>query len=400
MKLSNAKLRQLAQQDLAGTRYFSDPAAEGLQIRVTRTRIRFYLRYRINGSQRNMAIGGFPALSLDDARLKVAELQRALLDGIDPLEERAVQRAVPTVNQFFYQHYLPHAKVHKRSWVLDESIYRNHLDPYFGKKDMNHVTAMQVQSFTQAKLRTNLSISVINRMLIVLGCLYTKAKKWQFVGVQDRSSLGIELLPNPNKVTRYLSQDEKRRLFEALDQARFPMTKHIVTFLLLTGARKRECLDARWTDFDLDAGVWAIPKTKAGGSRTVAMSTAAIELLETVSELHTAAFNGKRCPYVFCNMNTQKPYTQFYQAWQTARIRAGLEDFRLHDLRHTFASVLVSNGVSLYEVQELLGHSSPRMTTRYAHLSQDRLRNSAEVAAKVFELGSGAKNSKNSQETD
>ena len=384
MKLSDAKLMQLVRNHTGGKRYISDPLTRGLQIRVSPNSVRFCYRYRINGSQRVITIGPFPELTLSAARQKAMELGRAVLAGEDPLEERATIKSVPRLSEFFWQHYLPNIKMQKRSWSLDESVFRIHLEPVFGKKGMNDITPNQVNRFKEMKLAQGLSRSIINRMLVLLGSLYTKAKKWQFVAVQDRSALGLELLSNPNQITRFLDQDETRRLFAAVEQSECAIARHIITFLLLTGARKRECYDAKWQDFDLDRGLWTIPENKSGQPRVVTVSSAVVELLHTVADLHRKALPQGQSSHVFCNLRTGRPYYHFYQTWNRIRIRAGLEDFRMHDLRHSFASALVSNGVSLYEVQELLGQSSPRTTMRYAHLSQERLRKSAEVAAQVF----------------
>jgi site-specific recombinase XerD len=95
--------------------------------------------------------------------------------------------------------------------------------------------------------------------------------------------------------------------------------------------------------------------------------------------------NAEACPFVFPNPKTLKPFSSVFYAWNTARVKAGLSDVRIHDLRHTFASTLVNQGVSLYEVQKLLGHAQIRTTERYAHLNQSKLQASAEFAGKVFE---------------
>ena len=122
---------------------------------------------------------------------------------------------------------------------------------------------------------------------------------------------------------------------------------------------------------------WRIAKTKSGKIRHVPLSNGAMEVLEKL-KLNLIGGPIKETP-IFPNLRTVKPYVNFYYSWDNARKRAGLKDFRIHDLRHSFASSLVNAGRSLYEVQELLGHADIKTTSRYSHLSRERLIEAVQV---------------------
>lgn len=172
---------------------------------------------------------------------------------------------------------------------------------------------------------------------------------------------------------RYISQEEAQRLFEALEASDSKMLKYIVAMLLLTGARKREVLDARWSDFDLENRLWRIEFNKTGKPRHVPLSDGALQLLASLPRR-------EGCDYAFANPDTGKPFVSFFYSWDTARKRAGMADVRIHDLRHSFASFLINGGRSLYEVQKILGHTQVKTTQRYAHLSHDSLVAAANTA--------------------
>ena len=163
-----------------------------------------------------------------------------------------------------------------------------------------------------------------------------------------------------------MSQDELRRLSEAIKKSENPMLEPIISMLILTGARKSEVLNARWEDFDLNRRLWRISYTKTGKSRTIPLSESAQAVLERIPKI-------ENCPYVFVNPDTGKPFNAIYNSWNTARKRAGLEDLRIHDLRHSFASFLINGGRTIYEVGELLGHTQVKTTMRYAHLANETL---------------------------
>jgi integrase len=155
------------------------------------------------------------------------------------------------------------------------------------------------------------------------------------------------------------------------------MLKYIVAMLLLTGARRNEVLHARWQDIDFNARQWLIPKNKSARTRYIPLSDAALRLIEQVPRV-------EGCEYIFANPKTGKPFVQIWYPWDTARKKAGLDDLRIHDLRHSYASFLVNAGRSLYEVQHLLGHARPVTTQRYAHLAQETLFEASNQAAAMM----------------
>ena len=142
--------------------------------------------------------------------------------------------------------------------------------------------------------------------------------------------------------------------------------------LLLTGARRREITQAKWEHVDWEKRVLLVPVSKSGRPRIVALNAAAFALLRSIPR-------DPESPYVFPGR-----LVGVFYPWDRIRRRAGLPDVRLHDLRHSFASILVNQGVSLYIVQGLLGHASPRMTQRYAHLAPQTLLDAAEVVSSVI----------------
>jgi integrase len=145
--------------------------------------------------------------------------------------------------------------------------------------------------------------------------------------------------------------------------------------LILTGARRGEVLKAKHEDFNLNQLCWTIPTSKSGKKRVLPITPQLLELYKSIPKDDT--------PYLFASAKSKKPYVTIYVSWNSARTRAGLKDLRMHDLRHSFASALVNSGRSLYEVQTLLGHSTSKMTQRYAHLSNESLMSAASCAGSL-----------------
>ena len=141
----------------------------------------------------------------------------------------------------------------------------------------------------------------------------------------------------------------------------------------------------RWRDIDLASRVWTVPRSKNGRSRRIMLSSLALKVLDsTHAQAEQLGLDTAQDSFVFTNPQTQTAYHSFYASWFVARDKAGLDTLRIHDLRHTYASMLINKGVSLYEVQTLLGHSSIQMTQRYAHLEPNQLHQRTEIVGDLI----------------
>lgn len=355
----------------------TDPNTRGLVYEVRPSGRSFYLRYTFEGRQRTIPLGPFPTLNIKDARKRAEALKREVLSGTDPLAVKHEKTHSPTIREFFNKVYLPYSKNEHRDPYGNQSLFNNHLGPRFGSKRMNEITRLMIRTWINELLDKGYSASFINRMLVLLGHLYTIANDLDVEGVPARSELRIKLLKVVQKHTTHLSSKEVQRLALALEASKNLKLKYIVSFLLMTGARRSEALNAKWEHINYGSKTWLVPLAKSGQPRHVYLSDAALTLLD---RLASEAFTDHSNPYIFPNPTTGQPYRCIHNAWKVARTAAGLPDLRLHDLRHSYASTLVNNGVSLYDVQKLLGHSSIKTTQRYAHLSSERLFKSAAVA--------------------
>lgn len=364
----------------------TDTRTYGLQYELRKNGGFFNYRYSFLGRQRSIPIGKYGVLKIRDARRRALELARMVALGQDPLSIKDAQRQCPTFHEFFMTKYLPFAKLDKRSWDSDDSLYRNHFKDVFGSSRMNQITKGKVRDFLLSKVGQGSANGTVNRMLVLIRYNFNLAIDWETPGIADNPAKGFKPFPENNKIERYLTQEESHALKQALETNKNSMLKYIITMLLVTGARKQEALKAKWEDIDLKACVWRIPLSKSGKVRHITLSETAVKVLTLVQE-HNAKVLGPSyldCPYVFPNPKILKPFCTIYCAWDTARKQAGLPALRIHDLRHTFASTLVNNGVSLYEVQKLLGHAHISTTERYAHLKQEKLKESAGFAGKTF----------------
>ena len=341
----------------------------------------YYLHYRDpHGRQRQYRISDTKSITLDQARKTAQKLRGQIALGINPAAEKATLRQIPTFSEFINERYMPYIKGYKKSWEADDSYLRNHLLPAFGKKHLDEITKHDVIQFHHGMHTKGYAQGTCNRCLILLRYAINLAIRWEIPGITANPTKDVALFEDlAGKKERFLTKVEAQRLYESVCQSENTMLQYIIPMLILTGARKREVLDSKWEDFDLNRKQWRIPTTKAGRPRHVPLSDGVLQLLATIPR-------HDNCPWVFANPKSHKPYVSIFISWDTARKNAKLADVRMHDLRHSFASFLVNAGRSLYEVQKILGHTQIKTTQRYAHLSQDTLIDAANEASKAVTL--------------
>lgn len=355
-----------------------DTRTRGLMLEVRPQGKTYYLRYQtIRGKTRQLRLANAGDVTLAQARHLAEQARNKIAMGEDPAQTRAAQRAVPTFAAFIQDQYIPYIKTYKRSWDTDVSLLKNHLLPRFGNMHLDEITRLDIQKVHIDRRASGAAPGSANRLLILMRYVFNLAIKWEVPGVKANPSKDIPLMEENNKLERYLTQDEAHRLYDAVCGSENPMLRFIMPMLLMTGARKKEVLNARWEDFDLERRLWRVPISKTGKARHVPLSNGVLKLLANLPR-------AGRCPYLFPNPATGKPYVSAFCAWNTARKNAGLPKVRMHDLRHSFASFLINGGRSLYEVQRILGHTQSKTTQRYAHLRHDTLLDAADAATEAM----------------
>lgn len=376
LSLSSQAVSTLCCPDGTSKLSYRDSRCKGLLLEVRSTGGRtWYLTYtNKRGKRHQHRLGDARDLSLAQARSLADSGRTTIALGGDPAEDQALLRSTPTFSQFISEQYLPYIQTYKRSWKCDLSTLRVHLLPVLGDKELDIIKRTDIFALQQKWIHAGKAPGTINKYLVLLRYIFNLALKWEVPGLTINPTKNLALLQVDNKRQRFLNGDEAQSLINAVRHSENIVLEPIVSMLLITGARKREVLDARWKYIDWQRRLWKIPKTKSGRARYVPLCAAALELLE--SRKQPSGHSG----YIFPNPKTDKPFSSVYYSWDTARKQAGLDDLRMHDLRHSFASFLINGGRSLYEVQQLLGHSNSQMTQRYAHLAHETLLDACNVA--------------------
>lgn len=276
--------------------------------------------------------------------------------------------------------FLEWSRANKKSWTTDLQRIRSDMLPRWARKKLDEITPEDLERFKSDRLKEGRSPATINRTLALLKTIYSKAAAWEKVA--DNPVKQVSLLRENNQRLRFLEVEELSRLLEACKESRNQYLYPLVLIAVGTGLREGEVMGLRWADVDMDRRLLTLPDSKGGERCTFPFSDEVWAAFLTIPKV---ADN----PHVFPGADEKAmtfPRTAFENAMKTAKVT----DFHFHDLRHTYASHLVMEGVDLLTVKELLRHKTLEMTLRYAHLAPEHKRKAVDTMGAVLrKAGSG-----------
>ena len=375
-----------------------DDALAGFGVAAFPSGTKVYVaQFRKDGRSRRVAIGEHGRLTPDEARSEAKKLLGAVEKGVDPVEERRLARGIRTfreiADEFMQRHVTPKRKDSTRYEY--ERLLEVHIYPTIGSRRITDVRRVDV-----ARLHAELADRpfVANRCVALVSSVWNWAARREEVQFANNPAKGIDRNPEQGR-ERYLTSKEFERLGNALRTAETsglpwtvdetkPKAKHVpkadkrrtiadpfavaaIRLLILTGARLREILHARWESVDFERGIIHLEDSKTG-RKPIYLSAAALSVL---SDLPRIEGN----PYLIPGGRDGAPRADLKRPWASILKAAKLEGVRIHDLRHSFASIGAGASMGLPIIGRLLGHSQPQTTAKYSHLQADPLRRAADT---------------------
>jgi len=394
----------LAKEAPKGATYF-DTELRGFGVRYSAAGAASWIvEYRPGAGGRNVAkrrvvIGHPDTLSPEKAREAAKALLARIELGADPAAERQAARRAETVSELFDAYMKEHVRAKKKASTADnyDSIFDVHLKPALGKRAANSIAKKDVSRLHRKigedqPARANRVLSLVSSMwgwaisndVLPEGYpnpargikMFDETPRERYLSIAESAALGDALIlaetsgipwaPDPEKKSKHAPKEENRLV--AFDQ----WAVAAIRLLIFTGCRMREILNLRWSEVDLERGFLFLPDSKTG-KKTVTLNAPAREILANLERAGIYVIASESA-----GRDDEKPRSDLNRPWRRICAHAGLKDFRLHDLRHSFASIGAGGGHGLPVIGRLLGHKNVITTQRYAHLADDPLRRAAD----------------------
>ncbi|WP_419809187.1 tyrosine-type recombinase/integrase [Sphingomonas sp.] len=377
IKLTKALISNAAPSDTDYVIWDTEVRGFGLRV-LPSARKSFVFQYRIGRVSKKLTLGS-GELSLSLMRDLARQAAGKVAAGIDPGKERDDLRNRVTIAELVERFDVTHITFHVKASTAKE--YRRAIQlyilPAFGTMHVADVTRSQIHAFHQ-KMKNKPTQA--NRTLEILSKMFNLAEEWEYRAPNTNPRKGIKKYPE-TKRERFLSAAELERVGEVLaemedDRIEMPSAIAAVRLLMFTGCRLNEIMMLDWRHVDLKAALLRLPDSKTG-AKNVQLGAAAVAVLRSITRIEDN-------PWVLTGKLDGGRLTDLQPFWQRVRSRAGLNDARIHDLRHTFASIAVADGMPLYSVGKLLGHASTQTTARYAHLGAGTMQVAADRVSSLI----------------
>lgn len=399
-KRSAIKITKMRVDALLPGRTLWDSEIPGFGISANAHSKSYKLKYYFKTRQRMLTIGTHGTLTVDQARRQAIAYRAELNSGVDPaLKKREVGLTMKILCSEYMEKY---ARVKKKnsSAQMDDANIRNHVIPLLGDRSVIDVTEKDIDDFKLAvqsgktasvdpkavqKLQRGGSPvkggkGVANRCLALLSKMFNLAERWGYREKRTNPVTGVtKFKENPKE--RFLNEAELHQLWAHLDKIgaegegmQFPIA--LIRLLILTGARCGEIQNLEWTMVDLEGRRLNLPDSKTG-KKTIQLSEMAVTELKNLPRV-----SGN--PYVIVGAKDGKPLQNIRKPWMKIRQAVGLDDVRIHDLRHSFASLAAAQGVDLHTIGKLMGHKNTTTTQRYAHMTEGYLSKANQAIGDAF----------------
>lgn len=363
-----------------------DTEIKGFHVIVTPAgRKTFYFRYYdANRKNQRMKIGVFGNITCDIAREIAKSFAGDLAKGLDPRKMKELSKAEAkesiSFSLFFEKFTKEYRFIHHKPSTIKIVNYLSklHIIPFFGEKNLKEITTKDIMEFKESLKHAPISY---NKCFGVIHKAFELSELWGHRQKNSNPCRGIKKYPE-RKRERFLNSEELKRLETILQtekalQLKSPYVLGAIQLLMYTGCRMGEILPLKWEDIYLSESYLHLKDSKTG-ERIVPLNEPAKKVLE---EIEKQSEN----PYVFCSAKHKHGHlVNIEKAWQKIRKKVDLNDVRIHDLRHSFASFAIKQGLDLYQIAKLLGHKNIRTTTRYAHLAKEDLIKASNVVGQVF----------------